>query len=146
MLRDQMKYGDEAFLYYSNCDEPGIVAIVEVVEEGYPDPTAFDRKHHYYDPKSDPENPRWFTVDVQLKRRLKRLVTLKELREHSAKQLTGMMILRTGNRLSVTPVSAAHWKFILSLERKASPLREKVPATSPAAGGIRPPDPQDSDD
>jgi predicted RNA-binding protein with PUA-like domain len=117
MLRDQMKIGDEGFLYYSNCDEPGIVAIVEIVEEGYPDPTAFDRKHHHYDPKSEPEKPTWFMVDVRLKRRLKRLITLRELREYASKELDDMMILRTGNRLSVTPVSAAHWKFILSLQR-----------------------------
>ena len=117
MLRDQMKRGDKAFLYYSNCDEPGIVAIVEIVEEGYPDPTAFDRKHHHYDPKSDPAKPQWFQVDVQLERRLKRIITLKELREYASKELAGMMLLRTGNRLSVTPVIAAHWKFIRSLER-----------------------------
>jgi predicted RNA-binding protein with PUA-like domain len=117
MLRDQMKSGDQAFLYYSNCDVPGIVAIVEIVEEGYPDPTAFDRKHHHYDPQSDPDKPRWFMVDVQLQRRLARLITLKELREHASKELEGMMLLRTGNRLSVTPVTAAHWKFIRSLAR-----------------------------
>jgi len=116
MLRDQMKIGDQAFLYYSNCDDPGIVAVVEIVDEGYPDPTAFERKHHHYDAQSDPENPRWFLVDVQLKRRLDRIITLKELREHESKRLDGMMILRPGNRLSVTPVSVAHWKFILSLE------------------------------
>jgi len=117
MLRDQMKCGDQAFLYYSNCDEPGIAAIVEIVEEGYPDPTAFDRKHHHFDSKSDPEKPRWFMVDVQLERRLKRIITLKELREFASNKLNGMMLLKTGNRLSVTPVTAAHWKFILSLER-----------------------------
>ena len=83
----------------------------------YPDPTAFDRKHHHYDPKSDPEKPSWFMVDVQLKRRLKRIIILRELREHSSKELNDMVILRTGNRLSVTPVSSAHWRFILSLER-----------------------------
>jgi predicted RNA-binding protein with PUA-like domain len=117
MLRDQMKIGDQAFLYYSSCAEPGIVAIVEIVEEGYPDPTAFDRKHHHYDPQSDPDKPRWFMVDVQLQRRLKRIITLKELREYATTRLNGMMLLRTGNRLSVTPVSAAHWKFIRSLDR-----------------------------
>src|ERR1043165_6172055 len=114
MLRDQVKIGDEAFLYYSNCEEPGIVAIVEIVEEGYTDPTAFDRRHHHYDPKSNPEKPTWFMVDVQLKRRLRRLITLRELREYASKQLNDMMILRTGNRLSVTPVTAPHWKFILA--------------------------------
>ena len=85
-------------------------------EGGYPDPTAFDRKHHHYDAGSDPRKPRWFMVDVQLKRRLARIITLEELRAHAAKELKGMVLLRPGNRLSVTPVEAAHWKFILSLE------------------------------
>jgi predicted RNA-binding protein with PUA-like domain len=116
MLRDEMKRGDEAFLYYSSCDEPGIVAITTIVKEGYPDPTAFDRKHHHYDPDSDPAKPRWFMVDVRLKSRLARTITLEELRKHAAKELRGMVLLRPGNRLSVTPVEAAHWKFILSLE------------------------------
>jgi predicted RNA-binding protein with PUA-like domain len=66
MLRDDMKKGDQVFLYYSSTDVPGIVAIMKVVKEGYPDPTAFDRKHHHYDPDSDPAEPRWFMVDVQL--------------------------------------------------------------------------------
>jgi predicted RNA-binding protein with PUA-like domain len=123
MLRDQMKIGDQVFLYYSNCDEPGIVAIAEVVEEGYPDVTAFDRKHHHYDPKSDPEKPTWFQVDVQLQRRLRRIITLQELRQHASKKLNDMPLLRTGNRLSVTPVSAAHWKFICSLERAGGGTR-----------------------
>ena len=125
MLRDQMKLGDHAFLYYSNCDAPGIVAIVEIVEEGYPDPTAFDRKHHHYDPQSNPAKPRWFMVDVQLQHRLRRIITLHELREHASKELNGMMLLRSGNRLSVTPVSAAHWKFIRSLERRAPSKTKK---------------------
>ncbi|MBV8146829.1 MAG: EVE domain-containing protein [Gammaproteobacteria bacterium] len=116
MLRDQMQRGDEAFLYYSSTDVPGIVAIMQVVKEGYPDVTAFDRKDHHYDPGSDPLNPRWFMVDVQLKRRLARTITLEELRAHARKELRGMLLLRPGNRLSVTPVEAAHWKFILSLE------------------------------
>jgi len=116
MLRDEMKRGDEAFLYYSGCKVPGIVAIMEVVREGYPDPTAFDRKHHHYDPDSDPGAPRWFQVDVRLKRRLSRVITLTELRAHAAKELKAMALLRPGNRLSVTPVQSAHWKFILSLE------------------------------
>lgn len=116
MLRDEMRRGDQVFLYYSSCEVPGIVAIMQIVKEGYPDPTAFDRKHHHYDPGSDPQNPRWFMVDVQLKRRLARTITLEELRAHADKQLKGMVLLRAGNRLSVTPVAAAHWKFILSLE------------------------------
>jgi predicted RNA-binding protein with PUA-like domain len=116
MLRDEMKKGDLAFLYYSSTDVPGIVALMKIVKEGYPDPTAFDRKHHHYDPDSDPTKPRWFMVDVQLERRLTHVITLEELRKHATKELKNMVLLRRGNRLSVTPVEPAEWKFILSLE------------------------------
>jgi predicted RNA-binding protein with PUA-like domain len=116
MLRDEMKKGDLAFLYYSSTDVPGIVALMKIVKECYPDPTAFDRKHHHYDPESDPTKPRWFMVDVQLERRLTRVITLEELRKHAMKELKNMALLRKGNRLSVTPVEAAEWKFILSQE------------------------------
>jgi predicted RNA-binding protein with PUA-like domain len=116
MLRDEMRRGDQAFLYYSGCEVPGIVAIMQIVREGYPDPTAFDRRHPHYDAGSDRTAPRWFMVDVQLKRRLARIITLAELREHSGGVLAGLQLLRPGNRLSVMPVESAHWKFILSLE------------------------------
>jgi predicted RNA-binding protein with PUA-like domain len=116
MLRDQMKRGDQAFLYYSSCEVPGIAGIVKVVKEGYPDPTAFDRKHHHFDPDSKREAPRWFMVDVMLVRRLSRVITLEELRKHAGDALRGMILLRPGNRLSVMPVDPAHWKYILSLE------------------------------
>jgi predicted RNA-binding protein with PUA-like domain len=116
MLRDLMKKGDQVFLYYSSTDVPGIVGVMEVTKDGYPDATAFDRKHDHYDPDSDPKNPRWFMVDVRLKERFTRTITLTELRKHAAKELKGMMLLRPGNRLSVTPVDAEHWKFIRSLK------------------------------
>jgi predicted RNA-binding protein with PUA-like domain len=116
MLRDQMRRGDQAFLYYSSCEIPGIVAIMKIVKAGYPDPTAFDRKDHHYDAGSDPRNPRWFQVDVQLKRRLAHTITLAQLRAHARRELAGLVLLQPGNRLSVMPVTAAHWKFILSLE------------------------------
>jgi predicted RNA-binding protein with PUA-like domain len=116
MLRDDMKKGDLAFLYYSSTDVPGIVAIMKVVKDGYPDPTAFDRKHDHYDPESDPAKPRWYMVDVQLDRRLGHVIALEELRKHATKQLKNMVLLRKGNRLSVTPVEPEEWKFILSLE------------------------------
>ncbi|HEY4211433.1 MAG TPA: EVE domain-containing protein [Steroidobacteraceae bacterium] len=116
MLRDEMKKGDLAFLYYSSTEVPGVAAVIEIVKDGYPDPTAFDKKHHHYDPESDPASPRWFMVDVRLKRRLKRVIALTELRAHATKELKGMVLLRPGNRLSVTPVEEAHWKFILALE------------------------------
>jgi predicted RNA-binding protein with PUA-like domain len=116
MLRDEMKKGDLAFLYHSSTESPGIVAIMEIVREGYADATAFDRKDDHYDPDSDPKAPRWYVVDVRLKRPLKRTITLAQLRAHAGKELKGMTLLRPGNRLSITPVSDAHWKFILSLE------------------------------
>jgi predicted RNA-binding protein with PUA-like domain len=116
MLRDDFKKGDQALLYHSSCDVPGVAGIVEVVRTAYPDPTAFDRKHHHYDEGSDPKNPRWYVVDIRLKRRLKRVITLDELRAHESRELDGMLLLKRGNRLSITPVSDAHWKFIVALE------------------------------
>ena len=115
-LRDDMERGDEAFLYHSSCAVPGIVGLLRVVRAGYPDHTAFDRRHPHYDAASTPENPRWYMVDVQLVRRLARIITLDELRAHADAQLAGLPLLRTGNRLSVMPISAAHWRFILALE------------------------------
>ena len=116
MLRDDFKKGDQALLYHSSCEIPGVAGIVEVVRTAYPDPTAFLKKHHHYDADSDPKNPRWFVVDVQLKRRLKRVITLDELRAHEKRELDGLLLLKRGNRLSITPVSATHWHFILALE------------------------------
>ncbi|MFO7326083.1 MAG: EVE domain-containing protein [Pseudomonadota bacterium] len=118
MLRDQMKVGDLAFFYHSSCPEPGIAGIVEVVREGYPDASAWDRKSPYYDAKSPEKKPLWYTVDVRLVKRWKQVLPLATLREHAEGKLKGMILLRRGNRLSVMPVDAAHWKFILSLARR----------------------------
>ena len=117
MMRDEMKKGDLVFFYHSNCKEPGIVGIAEVVKEGYPDFTAWDPEEKYYDPKSDPENPRWYMVDIRYKRKLRRPVTLQELKKHP--RLQDMPLLRKGNRLSVMPISKKHWDFILKLEKQA---------------------------
>jgi len=116
MMRDEMKKGDLAFFYHSNCMEPGIVGIVRIVNEAYPDFTAFEPSEKYYDPKSNPENPRWLMVDVQFVRKFKRTISLQELKTY--KSLTEMIILRRGNRLSITPVSKKHWDFILKQEKK----------------------------
>lgn len=116
MLRDQMKRGDRAFLYHSSCETPGIVALLGIVKEGYPDHTAFDRGHPHYDPDSDPAEPRWYMVDVRLERRLRRTITLEELRTHARRELKDMLLLRPGNRLSITPLEEPQWQFILSLE------------------------------
>jgi len=114
MMRDDMKIGDEVFFYHSNCEEPGIVGIMKVASEPYPDPTQFDRKSKYFDPKSSQENPRWCLVDVEFVRKLERNITLSELKE--SKGLDGMILTRKGNRLSIMPVDKKHWQKILSLE------------------------------
>lgn len=115
-MRDEMKLGDLIFFYHSNCPEPGIAGIAKVVKEGYPDHTAFDPNDDHYDPKSDPEQPTWYMVDVQLQRKTKRLIPLAELRKYSDGALSDFALLRRGNRLSVLPVSVEHWHFILGIE------------------------------
>lgn len=114
-MRDQMRIGDPVFFYHSNCKEPGIVGIAEVASGAYPDHTAFDPTEKYFDPKSDPENPRWMMVDVRYKRKTRRLIPLSEIKVY-ARQLDGLALIRRGNRLSVMPLSKKHWDFILSLE------------------------------
>jgi predicted RNA-binding protein with PUA-like domain len=114
MMRDDMKKGDLAFLYHSNCKEPGIAGIMEIIREGYPDITAFDPDAKYFDPKSDPSNPRWYRVDVRYVRKLKRIITLSELKEHS--DVAGLLLVRRGNRLSIMPVNRQQWEYILTLE------------------------------
>jgi predicted RNA-binding protein with PUA-like domain len=111
-MRDQMKIGDEVFFYHSSCPEPGIAGVARVSTSAYPDVTQFDRKSKYFDAKATPEAPRWYLVDIQLVRKTP-LISLATLREQAA--LEDMVILQRGNRLSVTPVSAAHWKYISKL-------------------------------
>jgi predicted RNA-binding protein with PUA-like domain len=116
MLRDSIKEGDSAFFYHSSCDVPGIAGIVSVAKAGYPDVTAFDRKHHHYDAESNSDDPRWYVVDVKLMRKFSRIITLDELRRHAGNALSELLVLRRGNRLSVTPVTKKDWDFILTLE------------------------------
>jgi len=111
-MRDEMNVGDLAFFYHSSCPEPGIAGIVEVCAPARPDATQFDRKSPYYDAKSTRDNPRWVGVDVRLVEKT-RLVPLAELRATPA--LADMAILRRGNRLSITPVTAAEWRTVLRL-------------------------------
>jgi len=114
MMRDDMKIGDEVFFYHSNCKEPGIVGIVKVCSKPYPDPVQFDSKSKYYDAGSNPDDPRWILVDVEFVRKLKRTISLAEIKAEKA--LDDMILTRKGNRLSIMPVAAKHWKKILSLE------------------------------
>ena len=114
MMKD-MRVGDGVLFYHSNTAVPGVVGIAEVSSEAYPDPSQFDRKSDYHDPASKPDAPRWWLVDIGFKRKLGRTVTLDELKSHAGR-LGDFALLQRGNRLSVLPVSAAQWKFILSLE------------------------------
>ncbi len=114
-MRDKMRIGDQVFFYHSNCKEPGIVGIMTVNSESYPDHTAFDPNDKHFDPKSDPANPRWFMVDIKMKKKLPRTVSLKELKSYADSSLKDFVLLRRGNRLSVMPVDKAHWDFILSI-------------------------------
>ncbi|MDC0183113.1 EVE domain-containing protein [Nitrosomonadales bacterium] len=108
-MRDDMSLGDLAFFYQSNCELPGIVGIMKITKLAYPDPLQFVKGNKYYDSKSTKDNPRWLNVDVTLVKKLP-LIELKKLRNFS--ELKDMMILRKGNRLSITPVSQNEWEFI----------------------------------
>lgn len=116
-MRDGMRPGDKVFFYHSNCAVPGIVGLAEVATDAYPDPSQFDPKSKYFDPGSSRDKPRWMLVDVKFSRKLKRTISLDELKGHEP--LAGMPLLRKGNRLSVMPVDAAHWSYILALEQHA---------------------------
>ncbi len=113
-MRDGMRPGDRVFFYHSNCALPGIVGIAEVATDAYPDHSQFDPHSPYFDPGSTREQPRWMLVDVKFVKKLKRTISLDELKRHDA--LTGMPLLRKGNRLSVMPVAATEWHYILGLE------------------------------
>jgi predicted RNA-binding protein with PUA-like domain len=121
MMRDQMRVGDQVFFYHSNCKQPGIVGLAEVAREGYPDPTAFDPQAKYYDPKSDPSNPRWYMVDVRYIRHLERTITLAELKALADGPLADFPLVRRGNRLSIMPVTPEQWELILAMESEAEP-------------------------
>lgn len=119
MMRDAMQIGDRVFFYHSNCAEPGIVGLMEIAKEGYPDPTAFDPEHIHFDPKSDPAKPTWMMVDVRYVETFARTISLKELKTYP--ELADMVLLRRGNRLSIMPISAAEWHFILGLAAISPP-------------------------
>jgi predicted RNA-binding protein with PUA-like domain len=110
-MRDLMRSGDGVLFYHSSCPEPGIAGLAEVVGAPYPDPTQFDAASKYFDPKASREAPRWILVDVRLVKKT-RLLPLAELRH--APELASMRVLQRGNRLSITPVSAAEWQAVLA--------------------------------
>ncbi|VTJ86580.1 Hypothetical predicted protein [Marmota monax] len=118
-----MKLEEEAFFYHSNCKEPGIVGLMKIVKEAYPDHTQFEKNSPHYDPSSKEDNPKWSMVDVQFVRMMKRFISLAELKTcHQSHKATGGplkdMALFTRQRLSVQPLTQEEFDFILSLEEK----------------------------
>lgn len=113
-----MKKGDLAFFYHSSCPTPGIVGIIKVVNIANPDKTALDVQNHHYDPKSTINKPRWLSVDVQLLRIFKSIISLEKLKNQTP--LKGMRLLKKGNRLSVMPLTAYEWQHIMALETNHS--------------------------
>ncbi len=116
MLRDDIQVGDRVLFYHSACKVPAVVGTAVVSKSGYPDPFQFDRKSNYFDAKSDPENPRWYLVDIKLEKKFERPVTLAELRERAG--LKGMVLLQKGSRLSVQPVKKKEFETIEKLASK----------------------------
>jgi predicted RNA-binding protein with PUA-like domain len=116
MMRDEMRTGDGILFYHSNCEIPGVVGIAEVASDAYPDRTAFDPEAKYFDAKSEPGKPRWYLVEVRYVRHLARTISLAELKRHADGALDGFPLVRKGNRLSIMPVTADQWEFILDLE------------------------------
>ena len=114
-MRDKMQIGDQVFFYHSSCAVPGIVGVCEVASEPYPDPTAFDPEEKYYDPKSDPDKPRWILVDMKFVKKLEESISLTELK--TMPELEGMRLLSKGNRLSIMPVEKSEWDFITGIAK-----------------------------
>lgn len=110
-LRDDIKSGDQVFIYHSSCKDVGIVGLAEVVKEGYVDHTQFDPEGKYYDPKSDPENPRWYMVDIQLKEKFKTLLSLKTIKQMEG--ITELGLVKKGHRLSIMPVTEGEFKALM---------------------------------
>jgi len=108
-MRDDMRVGDGVLFWHSSCEVPGIAGLAEIASKPYADPSQFDKQSDYYDPKSKREAPRWICVDVKALTKT-RVVPIAELREHAA--LRKMLVLRPGNRLSITPVRDSEWRFI----------------------------------
>ncbi len=112
-MRDEMKKNDIILFYHSSCEVPGVVGIAKVIKESHPDPTQFDKKSKYYDPKATPENPRWFLVEIEFVEKLNKAITLQELK--GCKGLENLPVVKKGNRLSINPITDSEFLIIKSL-------------------------------
>jgi predicted RNA-binding protein with PUA-like domain len=130
-LRDSVKLGDRVFYYHSNAEPAAIVGVTTVVRESYPDHTAWNPKSDHFDPAASPENPIWQMVDIRLDEIFDQPLSLNELRQHT--QLVGMELLRKGSRLSIQPVTAEQFRFIMNLAQTTSPTMTKKVSTKKAA-------------
>lgn len=115
-MRDEMKVGDEVLYYHSNAKPPGVAGLARVSREAYPDDTARDRKSKYYDEKATDDDPRWFMVDIEFVEKFADVVSLDELK--AAKELDGMLVTKRGQRLSIQPVEAAHFRTVKKMGKK----------------------------
>lgn len=115
LMRDEMKVGDLAFFYHSNCKVPGVVGIMTIVAPAHPDPSQFDPENKYFDPKATPDKPRWFCVDLKFKEEFGEVISLEDMKANPA--LSEMALVRRGNRLSVMPVSDQEWAAILGMRK-----------------------------
>ena len=115
-LRDQIRSGDQVFIYHSSCKDVGIVGLAEVVKEGYVDHTQFDPEAKYYDPKASPEKPRWYMVDIQFKVQYSTLLPLAKIKQMPA--ITELGLVKKGARLSVMPVIEEEAKQLLTALRR----------------------------
>lgn len=111
MLRDAVKKGDQVIIYHSSCEVPGVYGVAQVVKEGYPDPTQFDPRSHYFDATANSEHPRWYVVDIAFKAKCKTPIPLADMRKEP--MLSDMQLLAPGNRLSLFPISKRHWDFLI---------------------------------
>lgn len=112
-MRDEMKLGDIVLFYHSSCEIPGVAGLARVCKESHPDPSQFDPKSEYYDPKSTQDSPRWFMVEVEFVEKFIEIVTLKMLKD--TKDLQNMPVVQKGSRLSINPVTEAEFKKILQM-------------------------------
>jgi predicted RNA-binding protein with PUA-like domain len=122
LMRDEMRVGDAVLFYASNADPSGVTGVAEVAREAYPDPFAFEKGHVYFDPKSDPANPTWFTVDIRFVERFPEIVPLETLK--ATQGLEKMMVVQKGSRLSVQPVEKKEFEIVLKLGRKGARSRK----------------------